>query len=546
MRNLVLSIGLTLAGVGPAQATLVYLNGDEVLDSVSGYVWLDLSLTAGMGLDNIYTQNGWQIANVPNSVGVGGPGNYIATHPFSLLNGFAESTTYGLPYNPDISTLIEFMAGDADADYFSAWALWGDDHIASASATYSRNEANQTIYFDGSEALLIEDYNSYGSLALYRQATAEELTIAVTNGGFESNTFLGWGALGDVSLQQSSIGIAPTDGSYQAVISTLCDWLAAQYPDSCSTTNRELPYSNTNALATEAGCDGDPCWQSPVGTRSWRILDLIGVNMNDLQAISGYDAAPISGGEGSALRYHFDANAGDTISVDYNYVTQDNDWALIALIGMDPGSTLRIVHRVIPGSAPSGMQLCQRVESDSSSTGDICPLDPLTTETGYHQFSHQFLESGTYTIGFAVAEIEDGTVPTAMLIDNLTLTRAVDTDGDTVADGLDNCRLVPNALTGNVPGTSILKYQLDSDHDGYGNACDADLNNSGSVTATDYSILRSVLGELASYSPFSAAADMNGSGTVTAADYSMLRSRIGTPPGPSGLACAGSVPCPSP
>ena len=116
--------------------------------------------------------------------------------------------------------------------------------------------------------------------------------------------------------------------------------------------------------------------------------------------------------------------------------------------------------------------------------------------------------------------------------DTFTATTGPDTDGDSVVDGIDNCTLVANAVAGNVPGTSIPRYQLDSDHDGYGNACDADLNNSGLVTTGDFGLLRSVLNELASFSPLSAAADLNASGTVTATDFAILRARLNTPPGP--------------
>lgn len=119
----------------------------------------------------------------------------------------------------------------------------------------------------------------------------------------------------------------------------------------------------------------------------------------------------------------------------------------------------------------------------------------------------------------------------------VTLVVSPDTDGDGIGDANDNCTLVANAATGNVPGTSppIPKYQQDSDNDGYGNACDGDLNNSGTVTTADYGLLRSVLGELASYTPLAAAADMNGSGAVTASDFGLLRALLGTSPGPSGL-----------
>ena len=76
---------------------------------------------------------------------------------------------------------------------------------------------------------------------------------------------------------------------------------------------------------------------------------------------------------------------------------------------------------------------------------------------------------------------------------------ALDTDGDGLLNPFDNCAMTINPT------------QLDADQDGYGNICDADLNNSG---------------------------------TVTTADFAILRPRLNAPPGPSGLACAGTVPCP--
>ena len=107
-----------------------------------------------------------------------------------------------------------------------------------------------------------------------------------------------------------------------------------------------------------------------------------------------------------------------------------------------------------------------------------------------------------------------------------------DTDGDGAINVSDTCLLVANPS------------QLDANHDGYGNFCDADLNNSGFVTTADFGILRSVLGQPVSFSATAAAADMNGSGTVTTADFGLLRARLGTVPGPSGLSCAGTGPCP--
>jgi hypothetical protein len=121
-----------------------------------------------------------------------------------------------------------------------------------------------------------------------------------------------------------------------------------------------------------------------------------------------------------------------------------------------------------------------------------------------------------------------------------------DSDGDGLVDAADNCRLVPNNDAGVVPGTSVLRSQLDADGDGYGNMCDGDLNQTNLVTSSDYTTLRNRLNTSYSSSGNSAEADMNGSGLVTAADYTMLRNRLNTAPGPSGYGCgvpAGSVAC---
>ena len=94
---------------------------------------------------------------------------------------------------------------------------------------------------------------------------------------------------------------------------------------------------------------------------------------------------------------------------------------------------------------------------------------------------------------------------------------AVDSDGDGLADSGDNCTLVANA------------DQRDTNADGIGNICDADLNNSCSVNAIDARIMRSRLGT------DDPDADLNGDGVVSGADVVRLRRSLGEPPGPSGV-----------
>jgi hypothetical protein len=90
-----------------------------------------------------------------------------------------------------------------------------------------------------------------------------------------------------------------------------------------------------------------------------------------------------------------------------------------------------------------------------------------------------------------------------------------DSDGDGVPDSRDNCAKVAN------------KTQVDTDGDGYGNACDGDLNNDGFVNALDLSAMRNHFGKRA------VAGDINGDGIVNSLDVSLFSKLFGKAPGPS-------------
>ena len=98
-----------------------------------------------------------------------------------------------------------------------------------------------------------------------------------------------------------------------------------------------------------------------------------------------------------------------------------------------------------------------------------------------------------------------------------------DTDKDGIYDDLDNCTKVPNP------------NQCDSDHDRYGNACDADFNNNGFVNEKDISLITKNLFKK-SRAPVFSPYDMNCSGgRVDFDDYIMALLKYGKQPGPSGL-----------
>jgi hypothetical protein len=105
-----------------------------------------------------------------------------------------------------------------------------------------------------------------------------------------------------------------------------------------------------------------------------------------------------------------------------------------------------------------------------------------------------------------------------------------DTDGDGIPDTSDNCIDVANGpLLPDAGGHS----QLDTDGDGYGNACDCDFDQSGACNIADFSIFR--VDFWATWDS-GVGTDMDGSGRVGIGDFSLFRDGFwATVPGPSGV-----------
>ena len=93
-----------------------------------------------------------------------------------------------------------------------------------------------------------------------------------------------------------------------------------------------------------------------------------------------------------------------------------------------------------------------------------------------------------------------------------------DTDEDGIADTVDNCSSAANF------------DQVDLDNDGFGNRCDADLNNDGIVNVQDLGLLRAVF-----FSTVPSVADFNTDGVVNAVDLGMMRAAFFQPPGPGAV-----------
>jgi hypothetical protein len=147
---------------------------------------------------------------------------------------------------------------------------------------------------------------------------------------------------------------------------------------------------------------------------------------------------------------------------------------------------------------------------------------------------------------------------------------AADVDRDGLADPFDNCPQRPNADQRDVDADGVgdrcdlegpdadsdgrpdpldncleeaNPSQRDADSDGFGNACDPDYTNDGIVDASDLTRLATAFGSGSGSDRFDEALDSNGDGAIGGSEFLALGHSFGRGPGPSGLPCAGVIPC---
>lgn len=174
------------------------------------------------------------------------------------------------------------------------------------------------------------------------------------------------------------------------------------------------------------------------------------------------------------------------------------------VIGTAPATTIKVVAGGsfsfdVNASDADGNSL--KYSLVSAPTG--MTIDP---NTGVITWPTTIANSGNYNVTVQVTDGSGGAT-------NSTFTVKVD---DTVTDSSDNCVNVPN------------QDQRDTDSDGRGNACDADLNNDNIVNFADFAKFKSMYGKS---DVGSRDADFNGDGVVDVIDLDMFRAMFGRAPG---------------
>ena len=95
-----------------------------------------------------------------------------------------------------------------------------------------------------------------------------------------------------------------------------------------------------------------------------------------------------------------------------------------------------------------------------------------------------------------------------------------DADGDGIPNAEDNCIREPNAS------------QLDTNGDGFGNACDADYDDNGVVGVSDLAIFWAAYTSSAGDAAYDPDVDCDVDGVIAGLDFLCLQRQFGAPPGP--------------
>lgn len=195
------------------------------------------------------------------------------------------------------------------------------------------------------------------------------INSSVNNGSFEGSffeggTFENWRTIGDTSIETKDIGIPPSDGEFQALI--------------------------TNGSSDAGG-----------SVEESDLSDFLDLPSGSLDALLSGDAT-----EGSGIKQTFNAQAGDILEFDFSFLTNEgtpsssfNDSAFFSVGGFT-----------------------QELTDTFDSTFSDRSVERFTQATESQSTKILIQQAGTYELGFGIVDLSDTVVDSGLLIDDVKLT----------------------------------------------------------------------------------------------------------------------------
>ncbi|NEP86371.1 MAG: hypothetical protein F6K18_05790 [Okeania sp. SIO2C2] len=231
---------------------------------------------------------------------------------------------------------------------------------------------------------------SLGSLA------ARPAQAAILNGSFETNpnNLNGWMTTGDVSIVGTFNDFDPTDGLFQALLTT-----ATAMRDDDNIGLGAYRFSDTDATFATVN---DP-----------ELQNFLGLSPTALQvpgALFTQDSK-----EGSAIKQSFSSAVDFELSFDWRFLTNDGEISLLPFAPPDPRD--RAIVTIDDGTNITILNLDQ-------STG-LFPVPGSLVAPEFFKNSEGIfsidLAAGNYTVGIAVYDVAGTDKTSALLVDNVTV-----------------------------------------------------------------------------------------------------------------------------
>ncbi|MBD2093625.1 hypothetical protein H6F90_00450 [Trichocoleus sp. FACHB-591] len=217
----------------------------------------------------------------------------------------------------------------------------------------------------------------------------------VVNGSFEEG-FKGWETIGETTIETEQFGSGPVEGKSQAFLSTAYQELLG-----FDTQGNEIIGGDAAIASFVTGFENLE-----------EFLNLPSSFLSD-NTLSSLATGEII--EGSAIKQTFKANAGQSLTFAWNFLTEEftqavdnssfEDFNDFAFVSLQRQSDLNTVLLPLADTLNSSFQFSNH--------------SLFFGETGFQEFSYTFEQSDTYTLGVGVVDVGDGDFVSGLLVDQV-------------------------------------------------------------------------------------------------------------------------------